>query len=323
MSELLPPPPPPKRASSSSSSGFADPALAFPEFASKQCGLEKVQEEEGEGEDSSYGKGSFDLSSRFSSPSVSRNDYDYVVTPTKAPPSFKLPPSGLRASSSRIRHEQETDRSRNSGSFVERIGEEDEEKRDWSGCFRKCCAWTCMSVSIVLIIVLLTGLSVNSSLHSRLPQVSVTTLKFSRLDVNNSKTDLLMNANVKTVLELSNKNDQPTLYYSPMKASVSSENINLGQKKILGFTQSPGNVTYLNIATRLRKAKVYDVDATLLRNKEKNHEAVVKVLLSGKLGFDWLGFRVRLPFVIACEDVKQSDVINGLKPMCDVRIFSQ
>ncbi|KAJ0260022.1 Late embryogenesis abundant [Hirschfeldia incana] len=322
MSELLPPPPPPpKRASSSS--GFADPALAFPEFATKQHVLEKVQEEEGEGEDSSYGKGSFDLSSRsFSSPSISRNNYDYLDTPTTKAPSFKLPPSGLRASSSsRIRHEEETDRSRNSGSFVERIGEE--EKRDWSGCFRKCCACTFMFVSILLIIVLLTGLSVNSSLHSRLPQVSVTTLKFSRLDITDSATDLLLNANVKTVLELSNKNDQPTLYYSPMKASVSSENINLGQKKLLGFTQSPGNVTYLNIATRIRKSKVYDVDATLLRNKEKNHEAVVKVLVSGKLGFDWLGFRVRLPIVIACEDVKESDVINGLKPMCDVRIFSQ
>ncbi|KAG2308623.1 hypothetical protein Bca4012_082296 [Brassica carinata] len=323
MSELLPPPPPPKRASSSSS-GFADPALAFPEFATaKQCVLEKVQEEEGEGEDSSYGKGSFDLSSRsFSSPSISRNEYDhYVDTPTKAP-SFRLPPSGLRASSG-FRHEEETDRSRNSGSFVERIGEEEEEKRDWSGCFRKCCACTCMFLSVVLIIVLLTGLSVNSSLHSRLPQVSVTNLKFSRLDFANATTDLLLNANVKTVLELSNKNDQPTLHYSPMKASVSSENINLGQKKLLGFSQSPGNVTYLNIATRIRKSKVYDVDATLLRNKEKNHEAVVKVLVSGKLGFDWLGFRVRLPVVIACEDVKQSDVMNGLKPMCDVRIFSQ
>ncbi|KAH0930070.1 hypothetical protein HID58_015797 [Brassica napus] len=305
MSELLPPPPPPPPKRASSSSGFADPALAFPEFAAK-CVLEKVQEEEGEGEDSSYGKGSFDLSSRFSSPSVSRNDYDYVDTPTKAP-SFKRPPS---------------DRSLNSGSFVERIGEEDE-KRDWSGCFRKCCACTCMFLSIVLIIVLLTGLSVNSSLHSKLPQVYVTNLKFSRLDLANTTTDLLLNANVKTVLELSNKNDQPTLYYSPMKASVSSENINLGQKKLLGFTQSPGNVTYLNIATRIRKSKVYDVDVTLLRNKEKNHEAVVKVLVSGKLGFDWLGFRVRLPVVIACEDVKQSDVINGLKPMCDVRIFSQ
>ncbi|KAF8047616.1 hypothetical protein N665_2917s0003 [Sinapis alba] len=327
MSELLPPPPPPppKRASSSSSSsGFADPALAFPEFATKQCVLEKVQEEEGEGEDSSYGKGSFDLSSRsFSSPSISRNEYDYLDTPTK-PPSFRLRPSGLRESSSGFREEQETDRSRNSGSFVERIGEkEEEEKRDWSGCFRKCCACTCMFLSIVLIIVLLTGLSVNSSLHSRLPQVSVTTLKFSRLNITNSTTDLLLNANVKTVLELSNKNDQPMLYYSPMKASASSENINLGQKKLLGFTQSPGNVTYLNIATRIRKSKVYDVDATLLRNKEKNHEAVVKVLVSGKLGFDWLGFRIRLPIVIACEDVKQSDVINGLKPMCDVRIFSQ
>ncbi|KAF3579730.1 hypothetical protein DY000_02034827 [Brassica cretica] len=322
MSELLPPPPPPPPKRASSSSGFADPALAFPEFAAKQCVLEKVQEEEGEGEDSSYGKGSFDLSSRFSSPSVSRNDYDYVDTPTKAP-SFKRPPSGLRASSSSgFKHEQETDRSLNSGSFVERIGEEDE-KRDWSGCFRKCCACTCMFLSTVLIIVLLTGLSVNSSLHSRLPQVYVTNLKFSRLGLANTTTDLLLNANVKTVLELSNKNDQPTLYYSPMKASVSSENINLGQKKLLGFTQSPGNVTYLNIATRIRKSKVYDVDSTLLRNKEKNHEAVVKVLVSGKLGFDWLGFRVRLPVVIACEDVKQSDVINGLKPMCDVRIFSQ
>ncbi|CAH2060020.1 unnamed protein product [Thlaspi arvense] len=304
MSEPLPPPPP-------RASGFGDPALVFPEFASKQCVLEKVTEEEGEGEDSSYGKGSFDLSSRFSSPSVFRNEFDAVEIPRKTP-SLKLPG---------FREEEEVDHGRNSGSFVDHIGED--EKRDCSGCFRKCCAYTCMFLSIVLIIVLLTGLSVNSSIKSKLPQVVVTSLKFSRLDFVNSTTDLLLNANLNAVLQMSNKNDKTVLYYSPMRAAVSSENINLGQKKLLGFTQSPGNVTSLNIATRLRKSKVYDVDATLLRNKEKKLEAVVNVLLSGKLGFDWLGFRIHLPVVIACEDVKQSDVMNALKPKCDVRIFSQ
>ncbi|KAF8086518.1 hypothetical protein N665_0622s0011 [Sinapis alba] len=300
MSEHLPPPPPRR-----SSSGFGDPALVFPEFASKQRALEKVQEVDGEGEDSSYGKGSFDLSSRFSSPCVSRNGFE---TPKKTS-SLKLPG---------FKEEEETDLSTNSGSFVDR-----EEKRKCSGCFRKCCACTCMFLCIVLIILLLTGLSVNSSVKSSLPQVSVTNLRFSRLDFANSTTDLLLNANMKTVLELANKIDKSVLYYSPMKAAVSSENINLGQKKLVGFTQSPGNVTYLSIATRLRKAKVYDVDATLLRNKEKKLEAVVNVRLSGKLGLDWLGFRIHLPTLIACEDVKQSDVINGLKPTCDVRIFSQ
>ncbi|KFK22951.1 hypothetical protein AALP_AAs47561U001000 [Arabis alpina] len=308
MSELPPPPPPPSRRSS----GFGDPALFFPEFAAKQCVLERVTEEEGEGEDSSYGKGSFDLSSRFSSPSVSRNEYDIVDIPLKAS-SLKLPPSGLRESST-FREEDE----RNSGSFVDQ-----EEKRDCSGCFRKCCAYTCMFLSIVLIIVLLTGLSVNTSIKSRLPEVLVTNLKFSRLDFAISS-DLLMNANMNTVLQLSNKNnDKTVLYYSPMKADVSSENINLGQKRLVGFEQNPGNVTSLKIATRVRKSKVYDVDATLLRNKEKNREAVVDVFLRGKLSFDWLGFRIHIPVVFACEDVKQSDVLNGLKPNCDVRIFSQ
>ncbi|XP_024004097.1 uncharacterized protein LOC18026872 [Eutrema salsugineum] len=320
MSEPLPPPPPPPPRRTC---GFGDPALVFPEFASKQCVLEKVLEEDGEGEDSSYGKGSFDLSSRFSSPSISRNEFGIVENPQKAPP-LKLPPSGLRESSLKLsgfREEEDIDRSRNSGSFVDRIGRE--EKRKCSGCFRKCCACTCMFLSIVLIIVLLTGLSVNSSIKSRLPLVFVTNLKFSRLDFANSTTDLLLNANLKTVLQLSNKNDKTLLYYSPMKASVSSENINLGQKTLLGFTQSPGNDTYLMIPTRLRKAKVYDVDASLLRNKEKKLEAVVNVFVSGKLGFDWLGFRVHLPIVIACENVNQSDVIKALKPKCDVRIFSQ
>ncbi|KAJ4891340.1 Late embryogenesis abundant (LEA) hydroxyproline-rich glycoprotein family [Raphanus sativus] len=302
MSEHLPPPPPRR-----TSSGFGDPALVFPEFASKNRALEKVQEEEGEGEDSSYGgKGSFDLSSRFSSPSVSRNGFE---TPKKTS-SLKLPG---------FREEEETDRSTNSGSFVDR----EDEKRKCPGCFRKCCACTCMFLSIVLIVVLLTGLSLNSSVKSSLPQVSVTYLRFSRLDFANSTADLLLNANLKTVLELSNKNDKSVLYYGPMRAAVSSENIKLGEKRLVGFTQSPGNVTYLSVPTRLRKSKVYDVDATLLRNKEKKLEAVVYVRLSGKLGFDWLGFRIRLPTVIACEDVKQSDVINGLKPTCDVRIFSQ
>lgn len=312
MSELLPPPPPGR------TSGFGDPALVFPEFAAKQCVLEKVPEEDGEGEDSSYGKGSFDLSSRFSSPSVSRNEFDIVDIPIKAP-SLKLPPSGLKLSG--FREEDEIDRSRNSGSFVDHIGQE--EKRKCPGCFRKCCACTCMFLSIVLIIVLLTGLSVNSSIKSRLPQVFVTNLKFSRFNFAQSSTDLLLNANLNTVLQLSNKNDKTVLYYSPMKADVSSENISLGQKRLIGFEQNPGNVTSLKIATRLRKSKVYDVDATLLRNKEKNLEAVVDVFLRGKLSFDWLGFRIHIPVVIACQDVKQSDVINGLKPKCDVRIFSQ
>ncbi|KAL1192768.1 hypothetical protein V5N11_030852 [Cardamine amara subsp. amara] len=308
MSELLPPPPPGR------TSGFGDPALVFPEFASKQCVLEKVQEEEGEGEDSSYGKGSFDLSSRFSSPAISRNGFDNFEIPKKTS-SLKQPPSGLRLSG--FQEEEETDRSQNSGSFG------DEEKRRCSGCFRECCAWTCMFLSIVLIILLLTGLSVNSSIKSKLPQVFVANLKFSKLDFVKSSTDLLMNANVNTVLQLSNNNDKTVLYYSPMKADVSSENINLGQKKLDGFKQNPGDVTTLKIATRLRKSKVYDVDATLLRNKEKYVQVVVDVLLSGKLSFDWLGFRVRLPIVIACDGVKQSDVLNGLKPTCDVRIFSQ
>lgn len=314
MSELLPPPPPPQRRTS----GFGDPALVFPEFAAKQCVLERVTEEEGEGEDSSYGKGSFDLSSRFSSPSVSRSDHSFE-TPKRTPYGLKESSSSLRLSG--FQEEEEVDdHSRNSGSFVDHIGEE--EKRKCYGCFKRCCACTCMLVSVVLIILLLTGLSVNSSITSRLPQVFVTVLKFSRLDFTNSSTDFLLNANMNTVLQLSNKDDKTVLYYGPMKADVSSENINLGHKKVLGFTQSPGNVTSLKIVTRLRKSKVYDVDATLLRSKEKKLEAVVNVFLSGKLGFDWLGFRIRIPIVIACEEVKQSDVINDLKPTCDVRIFS-
>ncbi|EOA27510.1 hypothetical protein CARUB_v10023650mg [Capsella rubella] len=320
MSELLPPPPPPPRRDS----GFGDPALAFPEFAAKRCGLEKVVEEDGEGEDSSYGKGSFDLSSRFSSPCISRSGFDDVENPRKAS-SLKLPPSGMRESPLKLsgfREEEEADRSRNSGSFVDHIGREDKRICP-AGCFKKCCACTCMFVSIVLIIVVLTGLSVNTSIKSKLPEVLVMNLKFSRLDVAKSSTDLLMNANLNTVLQLSNKNDKTVLYYSPMKADVSSENINLGKKTLLGFKQDPGNITSLKIPTRLRKSKVYDVDATLLTNKEKNLEAEVDVFLRGKLSFDWLGFNVHIPIVIACEDVKQSDVINGLKPTCDVRIFTQ
>lgn len=324
MSELLPPLPPPPPPPPRRDCGFGDPALVFPEFAAKQRGLEKVIEEDGEGEDSSYGKGSFDLSSRFSSPAISRNGFDDVENSRKGS-SLKLPPSGLRESSLKLsgfREEEEADRSRNSGSFVDHIGQE-YKRICASGCFRKCCACTCMFVSIVLIIVLLTGLSVNSSIKSKLPQVFVMNIKFSRLDVAKSSTDLLMNANLNTVLQLSNQNDKTVLYYSPMKADVSSENINLGKKMLVGFKQDPGNVTSLKIPTRLRKSKVYDVDATLLTNKEKRLEAVVDVFLRGKLSFDWLGFRVRIPIVIACEDVKQTDVINGLKPTCDVRIFSQ
>ncbi|CAA0373594.1 unnamed protein product [Arabidopsis thaliana] len=317
MSELLPPPPPPPPPRRDS--GFGDPALVFPEFAAKQCGLEKVIEEEGEGEDSSYGKGSFDLSSRFSSPSISRNRFDDVENPKKAS-SFKRPPSASRLSG--FREEEEADRSRKSGSFVDHIGQEDK-RICASGCFRKCCACTCMFVSVVLIIVLLVGLSANSSIKSILPQVLVTNLKFSRLDIAKSSTDLLMNANLNTVLQLSNNNDKTVLYYGPMKADISSENINLGKKTLSGFKQDPGNVTSLKILTRLRKSKVYDVDATLLTNKEKTLEAVVDVFLRGKLSVDWLGFKVHIPIVIACESVKQSDVINGLKPACDVRIFSE
>ncbi|XP_010414260.1 PREDICTED: uncharacterized protein LOC104700436 [Camelina sativa] len=325
MSELLPPPPPPPPPPphpTRRGCGFGDPALFFPEFAAKQRGLEKVIEEDGEGEDSSYGKGSFDLSSRFSSPCISRNGFDDVGNPRK------LPPSGLREESSSLklsgfREDEEANRSRNSGSFVDHIGQEEDKRLCASGCFRKCCACTCMFVSIVLVIVLLTGLSVNTSIKSKLPQVLVMNLKFSRLDVVKSATDLLMNANLNTVLQLSNQNDKTVLYYSPMKADVSSENINLGKKTLHGFKQDPGNVTSLKIPTRLRKSKVYDVDATLLTNKEKNLEAVVDVYLRGKLSFDWLGFSVHIPIVIACEEVKQSDVLNGLKPTCDVRIFSQ
>ncbi|CAN8247498.1 unnamed protein product [Cochlearia groenlandica] len=317
MSEHPPLPPPPRN-----TCGFGDPALVFPEFATKQCVLEKVQEVEGEGEDSSYGKGSFDLSSRFSSPSISRNNYFFdVENQRKTPPSLKLPPPyGLKLSGFQ-EDDEEVDHSINSGSFVDHI--DHEEKRECSGFFRKCCACTCVFMSIFLLIALLTGLSVNFSIKSRLPLVYITKLDFSRFDFTNSTTDVLLNANINTVLQLSNVNDKTTLYYSPMKADVSSENINLGQKKILGFAQSPGNVTYLKIVTRLRKYKANDVDATLLRNNVKSLEAEVNVLLSGKVSFDWLGFRIHLSIVIACEDVKQSDVKNGLKPECDVRIFSQ
>ncbi|CAN8315406.1 unnamed protein product [Cochlearia groenlandica] len=287
MSEQLPPHP--RR-----TSRFGDPALVFPEFVAKQNVLEKVQEEEGEGEDgSSYGKGSFDLSS---------SKFE-----------FHEKTSSLKLSS--FKEEEEIEQSSYSGYY--------NKKRECYGCFRKCCACTCMLLSMVLIIVLLAGLSVNSSIKSRLPNVFVVNVKFTKLDfVGSLSTNVMLNANLSTVLELSNENDKTMLYYSSMRGVVSSENINLGQKKLPGFSQNPGNITYLKIDTKRRKSKVNDVDATLLRNKEKKLEALFNVVLSGKLGFDWLGFKIGLPIVIACGDVKQSDVVNGLKPKCDVQISS-
>ncbi|XP_010522019.1 PREDICTED: uncharacterized protein LOC104800796 [Tarenaya hassleriana] len=213
-------------------------------------------------------------------------------------------------------------KSASSDNFME-YEEERARRRRCPPCFRMCCACTCLIVSLFLLILLIVGVSLVSSVKSSLPLVNVANLRFPKMEFNGTSAELVLNADSIAVLQFSNKNDKTVLYYSAMTADVSSESIDLGHTKIQGFRQDPDDVRTVRISTRVRKSSVYDVDATLLRDKLKRFEAVVDVFLSGKMGLDFWGVRINLPTVIACEDVNQNEVIQGLKPKCHVLIFEK
>ncbi|XP_021909986.1 uncharacterized protein LOC110823811 [Carica papaya] len=192
-------------------------------------------------------------------------------------------------------------------------------------CYFKCCASTCMVVSLLLLLILILGILAINFMKSALPEVHITKLRFPVMDVVGTSPShkVLLVAEALALLQLSNKDEKTVLYYSPLMAEISSENVNLGSTRIAGFRQGPSNETRLVVRTRVEKSEIGDVDATILTSNYKSFQMMGNVILRGKIGGDVGGIKLHLPIVISCEGVKQDEMDHGEKHKCNVKIFSQ
>lgn len=77
----------------------------------------------------------------------------------------------------------------------------------------------------------------------------------------------LLNATFTKQIQVLNKHGRVELHYSPLKVEMSSENIQLGQTMVPGFSQSVMNLTVLNASTQVTNTVVNEDDARALKNK--------------------------------------------------------
>lgn len=192
-----------------------------------------------------------------------------------------------------------------------------------SCCF-VCCAWTCLVTVAVVLSILVLGVWFVSVLKSDLPQVRVQKVSFPGLSVaNSSKQETLLDTGVQVLLNITNKNEKIGISYARMTAEFFLEDIKMGQSQVSRFFQEPKNQTTLKLATQVTRTIIAREDGQDLQSDMKHNAVVFDVVLNGKLGFKFGKFKLqRLPFIIGCNDISQSDVDIGLEPRCKIRIFA-
>lgn len=187
-------------------------------------------------------------------------------------------------------------------------------------CFA-CCAWACLGVFVVVIILLFIGISYLAFLKGGMPKVNVRALSVNKLQVDDRSQK--MDATIGLGLRFSNKNEQMKLLYGPLFVDVSSEDVALGEARIRGFSQMPQNDTDLNMNMTMNHANVDKYAADELKADIKAYEMVFDVYVSGKIGIQVGSLHmINVPFLSTCHQIKKLDVDFGRRPECEVKMFA-
>lgn len=173
------------------------------------------------------------------------------------------------------------------------------------------CAWACLSLCAVVLLVLLVGILFASFLHATLPEIAIAGLEL-RLPNSTKVAD-----SIELFIEFSNQNEKFAVSFGQLAVETSSQRVDLGRTRIGAFSQGPRNTTELRVSTAVEKR---GEDAEELVSDLNNSEAVLDVTLRGKVGFHIGGIDMDgVPVLVSCNPQK-SEVDQGKKSRCSVRI---
>ncbi|KAI4306301.1 hypothetical protein L6164_029587 [Bauhinia variegata] len=182
-----------------------------------------------------------------------------------------------------------------------------------------CCAWGCIIVFTLVIVVVIMGIVYVAFLQAGMPQIFVRYINVNKLQVDNSRTDATLDVGIL----ISNKNDKLKLLYGLLTVNVNSEGVELGHKQVHAFSQNPQNNKKLDLQMSLNDAKA-DTDAVNdIKSDMKAHEMEFDVYIVGTIGFEVGTVHMNtVPFLATCHQVQQKVLDFGGQPKCEVKMFS-
>ncbi|KAL7081886.1 hypothetical protein ACP275_14G066600 [Erythranthe tilingii] len=185
-----------------------------------------------------------------------------------------------------------------------------------------CCAWTSLTVGILLILFLLLGGIYFAFLQSNLPEVRLQRLDINALAVNTTAAgDTLLTADFEVRLNATNGSGNIELGYSSMTATISSAGVNFGEVRIADMRQPPHTTTELDVRAATANMVVEDAAADELQDNTRMHVLVVDVVVKGQINFYVGGKRMNgFPFKIDCHSIDQSEIDDGHAPKCNTQM---
>ncbi|KAL1370281.1 hypothetical protein HN51_000569 [Arachis hypogaea] len=193
--------------------------------------------------------------------------------------------------------------------------------RDKAGrsCMFMICAWTCIIIFTILIVLLFVGISYLAFLQSGMPSICIRQLNITKLQLDHQDK---LSTTVFLLLRITNKNEKLTLLYSPLDVLVNSQGIKLGEDHIDKFSQKPQNDTDYHIKMENKNADVDRHAVEELNSDIQAKEVMYDIFVGGKIGLKLGGLEMaNVPFLASCRHIKQFDVNLGRRPECDVRMF--
>ncbi|KAL2333090.1 hypothetical protein Fmac_014303 [Flemingia macrophylla] len=183
-----------------------------------------------------------------------------------------------------------------------------------------CCAWSCLIVFFFIIALLFVCITYLAFLKSTMPKVNVRTFNITKFQVDDGSQK--MNAIIGLELMFSNMNGRFKLLYGLLDVNVRSEDVLLGENKLSGFSQSPMNDTNLDMTMTMENADVSKYAADDLKSDMNANEVVFDVFVGGHIGFEVGKLEMsNVPFLTSCHQIKRTDVDNGRRPECSVKMF--
>ncbi|GFZ01765.1 hypothetical protein Acr_15g0003740 [Actinidia rufa] len=191
-----------------------------------------------------------------------------------------------------------------------------------SGCGLCCACASLIAGCIVLILVLFGALSY-SFVQGSMPDFRIRSFNITRLEVSPKDKPTTLTADVHFVINATNKYHRFELSYGTLNVDVSAGKINLGHTEVAPFKQSGVNVRELDLKVGVKDMAVDSGDALALKSDREEKNMVINVVFKGSISFNFEGHQLKdMPLSVLCHNVEQSDVYNGLRPLCHVRIFN-
>ena len=189
------------------------------------------------------------------------------------------------------------------------------------------CAWSCLAVFALVLVVLLVEVLFAVFLHASLPAIALRGVRFAKLEIQNaSSSSSIVSAGAEILVEFANENERIELSFGPLTVKASAESVSLGKSRIGAFSQPPRNTTELTVSTAVRRVGADRDDANELAaglsGDGGGSEAVeIEVVSRGTLGFHVGKIDIHgVPVLISCSAVK-AELDHGNKSRCNVRIF--